>query len=233
LESLCFAWNVHDAIWEQQLSELASYQDIHGHCNVPHKYSENRSLGTWVGVQKAQYKLRGQGGRKTYLSDYRVQALESLGFAWNVHDALWEQQLSVLADDQHIRGHCNVPKEYSENRSLGWWVGTQRAQYKSRGQDGRITKMTDYRVQALESLGFVWNVLDALWELRFSELVDFQHIHEHCKVPHKYSENRPLGTWVTDQRTQYKLRGQDGRISNMTDYRVQALSGLCFAWTGW
>jgi hypothetical protein len=32
--------------WEERLSELADYRKIHGHCNVPRKYSQNAKLGT-------------------------------------------------------------------------------------------------------------------------------------------------------------------------------------------
>jgi hypothetical protein len=42
--------------WEVRFSELADYSKIHGHCNVPKKYSENTQLANWVGPQRGQYK---------------------------------------------------------------------------------------------------------------------------------------------------------------------------------
>jgi hypothetical protein len=34
--------------WQDRLSELADYSEIHGHCNVPRTYSENTKLANWV-----------------------------------------------------------------------------------------------------------------------------------------------------------------------------------------
>jgi hypothetical protein len=48
--------------------------------------------------------------------------LESLGFEWGVCNTTWEDRLRELADYRNIHGHCNVPKNYSENTQLGKWV---------------------------------------------------------------------------------------------------------------
>jgi hypothetical protein len=40
------------SVWEDCLSELADYRKIHGHRNVPQRYSENSKLGNWVVTQK-------------------------------------------------------------------------------------------------------------------------------------------------------------------------------------
>jgi hypothetical protein len=51
LESLGFEWVVCVATFKavttfkDSLNELAIYRKIHGHCNVPHNYSENPQLG--------------------------------------------------------------------------------------------------------------------------------------------------------------------------------------------
>jgi hypothetical protein len=115
-------WRV--SAWEERLSELADYRKIHGHCNVPQKYSENNNLGTWVATQRYQYRLHLEGKRSQQMTLPRIQALESLGFEWGVcvtHPA-WEDRLSELADYRKIHGHCNVPYNYSDNTKLGMWV---------------------------------------------------------------------------------------------------------------
>lgn len=35
----------------------AAYRELHGHCNVPARYSDNRRLGIWVSAQRQQYKI--------------------------------------------------------------------------------------------------------------------------------------------------------------------------------
>jgi hypothetical protein len=121
----------------------------------------------------------------------RIQALERLDFEWGV---AWEDRLSELADYHKIHGHCNVPRNYSENTKLGMWASTQRRN-KRLHVEGKKSSMTAFRIQALESLGFEWG----------SELAEYRKIHGHCNVPRNHSENTKLGMWVTNQRTNYWL----------------------------
>jgi hypothetical protein len=140
--------------WEFRFSELSDYRKIHGNCNVPQHYSENAKLGSWVKTQRTQYKLHREG-KISSLTPYRLQALESLGFKWNMKCSVWEVRLSELADYCKIHGHCNVPYNYSENAKLATWVSNQRQQYNS-NLNGETSPMTTFRIQELESLGFEW-----------------------------------------------------------------------------
>jgi hypothetical protein len=79
LESLGFEWDILGSKWEDRLIELARFRKIHGHCNVTHNYS--KELGNWVGTQRYNYRLHLQG-KKSNISLYRIQELESLGFEW-------------------------------------------------------------------------------------------------------------------------------------------------------
>jgi hypothetical protein len=81
LDGLGFNWDYPGATWEDRLSELVDYRKIHGHCNVPQRYSENYKLGHWVGTQRKQYKLHLEE-KTSQISLTRIQALESLGFEW-------------------------------------------------------------------------------------------------------------------------------------------------------
>jgi hypothetical protein len=94
LERLGFEWIVISiAAWDDRLNELADYRKIHGHCNVPKKYSENTKLGQWVIHQRYQYKLHLEG-KTSYMTTLRIQELESLGFEWSVVSVTsWEERL--------------------------------------------------------------------------------------------------------------------------------------------
>jgi hypothetical protein len=90
LESLGFQWDCSGArgsfpgaTWEDRLSELVEYREIHGNCNVPKRYSENAKLAHWVGTQRYQYKLQ-QEGKGSQMTLPRVKVLEGLGFKWKV-----------------------------------------------------------------------------------------------------------------------------------------------------
>jgi hypothetical protein len=231
LESLGFEWEWHSpgTTWEDHLSELADYRKIHGHCNVTQRYSENSRLGQWVGTQRHLYRLHLEGKTSQMILP-RIQALENLGFEWEWHypGTTWGDRLGELAEYRKIHGHCNVPISYKENAKLARWVATQRRQYRLH-LEGKISPMTTYRIQALESLDFEWGSRGAAWEVRLSELANYRKIHGRCNVPHDYLENSQLARWVENQRKQYNLH-QEGKKSSMTLSRIQALESLDFEW---
>jgi hypothetical protein len=139
-----------------------------------------------------------------------------------------EDRLSELADYRKTHGHCNVPRFYSENYTLGRWVSKQRTQYRLH-LEGKESQMSLPRIQELESLDFEWDMYSAAWEDRLAELADYRKIHGHCIVPNKYSENTPLANWVSTQRFNYKLQIK-GKTSHMTPSRIQKLESMGFEW---
>jgi hypothetical protein len=80
LESVGLEWEV-GVSWEDRLSELADFRNKYGHCNATKNYSGSVKLGRWVGNQRTHYKALLEG-KKTILTTFRVQQLESLGFEW-------------------------------------------------------------------------------------------------------------------------------------------------------
>ncbi|WP_454909824.1 Helicase associated domain protein [Variovorax gossypii] len=73
LDALGFEWTVRDTAWERRYEELAAYEQVHGHCNVPHGY--DGGLGRWVANQRFAAK------KNSYPEERRVR-LKALGFDW-------------------------------------------------------------------------------------------------------------------------------------------------------
>jgi len=49
LDSIGFTWGtMRDARWEIMLEELRKFKERKGHCNVPHRFSDNPKLGVPV-----------------------------------------------------------------------------------------------------------------------------------------------------------------------------------------
>jgi hypothetical protein len=215
--------------WDYRLGELADYRKVHGHCNVPQRYSENTKLGTWVAHQRHQYSLHLRG-ETSAITLPRIEALESLGFEWGIRSATctWEDRLSELADYRKLHGHCNVPQKHSEKAKLGTWVTNQRTQY-SLHLKRETSSITIPRIQALESLSFEWSSHGATWEVRLSELANYRKVHGHCNVPKKYNNNTKLGAWVANQRHQYSLHLR-GETPAITLPKIEALESLGFEW---
>jgi hypothetical protein len=101
----------------------------------------------------------------------RVRALEGIGFVRNQASPSWEDRLSELADYRKIHGDCIVPRSYNRNTQLASWVEYQRQEYRLY-LEGKISHMTDSRIQALESLGFECDSFAANWEFSLSEIAD-------------------------------------------------------------
>lgn len=68
-------------------------------------------------------------------------------------DLQWQKHLADLAEYKSKFGHCNVPFQYTNNKSLGYWVHNQRQVYK-KWLKGEPCSLTQSRINSLTSLGF-------------------------------------------------------------------------------
>eukprot|EP00978_Attheya_sp_CCMP212_P019940 scaffold56641_cov49-Attheya_sp.AAC.4 len=101
LEELDFIWNVFDWQWDQKLLQLQTFQQTHGHTNVPQSSKKSDGgFGAWVQSQRNHYRLFQQQQQQSnndsavstsssLLSAYRITPeriakLESIGFEWVV-----------------------------------------------------------------------------------------------------------------------------------------------------
>jgi hypothetical protein len=58
---------------------------------------------------------------------------------------------------------------------LGTWVGTQRKEYKK--------SLTEERIKKLNDVGFIWDRREDVFNLRFTELIEYKEKHGNCAVP--------------------------------------------------
>jgi len=194
-------------LWEIRISELLAFRQKHGHCNVPDKWSEHPSLGTWVGS------LRGPRRRKTLSLD-QVRRLEQIGFQWNPHGSSWETQFLALIEYKKRYGNCDVPAKWPNDLVLANWTGTQRSLMKA----GRLAKD---RVEQLNRVGFVWDRLNHSWERMLTTLGTYKEANGNLEVSPK--ENPALSRWMDRQR-QARTRGKLSR------QRTLQLEKLGFVW---
>jgi hypothetical protein len=82
LDKIGFVWidnntaalvSCYNQKWNKQYEKLVEFKRKNGHCIVPQKRKEDKSLGKWVNNQRT---------RKTYRQD-RKDLLDALGFVWN------------------------------------------------------------------------------------------------------------------------------------------------------
>lgn len=142
--------------WTEKFEQLLRFREDHGHCLVPNFHPENQALAQWAKRQRYQYKLKLASKRST-ITDERVKALDEVGFVWGSHEAIWSERLEELKKFRHENAHCNVPCRYKKNQQLALWVKRQRRQWKKK-VEGLPSSLTDERQEALDSIGFVWDM---------------------------------------------------------------------------
>lgn len=209
LENLGFCWDILEAQWEVMFQELLAYKEKFGDCNVRQRESEYAGLAAWVSRQRQEYK-------KHKLPPDKVKRLKALGIAWDAREVYWATMFGELLKFKAKYNHCNVTQSYSDNPQLAMWVKTQRVSYRKR----RLGKDT---VKRLEDAGFVWNPDESQWEKMFQELVRFKEKHGHCNVPLGSPNKTLFGSWISNQRSDYKK-------GNLNRNKVQKLSKLGFVW---
>ena len=216
-----------DKKWHEQYEKLVEYRQKNGHCIVPHKYKQDKSLGRWVSNQRANH-------NNNIMRPDRKKLLVEIGFVWRVApipdhasgiaaDASsiaaqekWHEQYEKLVEFRRKIGHCIVPRGFEQDKSLGRWVNQQRC---------NLTKnmLLPDRKKLLVEIGFVWRVEpiavhascvathassiaadasgeDKKWHEQYEKLVEFRQINGHSIVPRGYEQDKSLGRWVNQQR---------------------------------
>jgi hypothetical protein len=107
-----------------------------------------------------------------------------------------------------------VPHNCVSDPKLGNWVISQRSKYYKKD-------MSMERINRLESIGFVWDPLDAQWMKMYNRLVVYKMQHKSTNVPYNYTEDPPLGSWAYKQRY---------RKNELTGKRLDFLNSINFAW---
>ncbi len=240
----------HSTPWQRNFNDLKSFQQKNGHCNVPRKES---SLGNWVQKQRSGYKLYieqkkgSNGGRlksnQAPLTEEKVQALNSIGFIWDIHEFNFQLRLNRLQVFFQEHGHIDVPSTSNgEIKLLYKWLCRQKKEYK-KYLSGSDSNLTNDRRQSLEKLGFHIGMFDIVdtsekrprkfirksWEEQFEELVKFKKKYNHCMVPNRDKEYAKLSGWVQHQRAEKKKKAS-GSTSRLSDDQVKRLDEIGFVW---
>jgi len=141
-------------------------------------------------------------------------------------------------------------------RKLGRWAGENRRNYKRSLDDPE--RIEEYQILALERLGFDWDPKRTTWHKRYQQLKAFQQKHGHTRIPYRAAttskrdgdsdgssdddedndngesnnekQYRRLGSWIKNQRYQYKLYQESNPTSDMTLERINLLNDIDFEW---
>jgi hypothetical protein len=84
LEEISFQWQsvFFDEAFEKRCrAELIAFKEEFGHCNVPHRFANNPSLGQWCNNMKTAYNTIQKGMKSNRnISQDSIERLEEIGF---------------------------------------------------------------------------------------------------------------------------------------------------------
>jgi hypothetical protein len=150
----------YDQRWKSRFQDLVKYKLTHGDCIVPKSYKD-KGLHSWVRKQRILKKDFDLGlASEESMTQERVHALQSIGFAWVVghqsNDGQWEANFQQLVVFKSQYGHTRVPQSY--DKTLHKWVLNQRCRRRlleDKGE-GKAKGMTWTRIEKLDAIDFSW-----------------------------------------------------------------------------
>jgi hypothetical protein len=92
--------------WEDNFNALVEFKRRKGHCDVPLRWKEDSSLGSWVTRQKKQ--------RDSFkLTQEQIKRLNKIGFNWKKQavkfDIKWRVMFKRLLEYEKVHGDTLVP----------------------------------------------------------------------------------------------------------------------------
>lgn len=211
------------ASWSLMYRCAQDYVLENGNLDVPKRYvtPEGYSLGVWLHTQRQVYNKKIAG----VLTKSQIERLEAIGMRWeSIRDLSWERNFAEAK--RYYEMHGNLLVSVTDKRingiALGRWISQLRFYRKSGIQSAY---MTPERIQALDAIGMVWDVLDYLWEQNYSAAVRYHRDHGHLNVPADYvdADGIRLGAWINSIRSCKKGKNRRAQLSDEQTARLDAL----------
>jgi hypothetical protein len=147
--------------------------------------------------------------RREQLPNYQLEALEEIGFVWNVMDHKWKTLFVPSLQRYHqIYGHCDVPQAFVVPSNDPQWHDLETCQCYRLGsavnkirRGDAFTQQIEENIEELDSLGFYYNSFDRNWEERvLPALETYYHLYGHSNVETyfvipEHDEMWPERTW--------------------------------------
>ena len=149
LNSIGFDFDPIENEWHKNFNKLVAYKLQHGHMIFEDKRKYKKyiyiKLSVWVQNQRKLF-------RENDLPQEKIDKLEQLGIIWDTRETLWNENFEKLCDFKKLHNHLKVPRRINKKENLlGVWIKTQRAFYNK-------NKLSQERIEKLNSIGFVWEV---------------------------------------------------------------------------
>ena len=206
--------------WEQMFQKLWQYKEEKGDTRVPRNYPPDQKLAVWVQQQARMIRL----GK---MSAGKVEKLNAIQFDYSCrqHREEWDAMFYQLVGYKKASGQTRVSRKKlkegegereGQETKLALWVDTQR-------RLRRLNKLSEKKIERLNSIGFEWNAFLDKWEQMYNRLLKYKETHGHCLVPQRHSADGNLGEWVRTQR-RFMRKG------TLSADKVERLNAIGFEW---
>lgn len=198
---------IYENDWPLKYKEAVKFYEKNGHLRVPNTYTQNGiNLGRWIQIQRQLYK-------KNKVTYDRVVLLNKIGMVWNLDRSLkynlkWALVYKEVLKYYEENGNIEIPIDYfviinDEKVYLNNWIAVQRTMFLQ-------GKLSLDKKEMLDKVGMVWKIRNRYsWDKMFSLALDYYSLNGNLFIPKNYQvivngETVNLGTWVTNQRRNYK-----------------------------
>lgn len=211
LESIGMVWDVYDSQWEDSYKIAKEYYRENNDLIIKNSCVFNDfNLGSWISSQRNMYK-------NNNLSNDRIKKLEKIGMIWDASidaDKIWNDHYIIAKQyyEEHGNLLINTRSRYKGD-NLGAWINKNR---------NEKDKLSNDKINKLESIGMVWNVHHNKWYSNYELLKEYYNKNGNILVPFDYEQNGfRLGEW---------LKRQMGNHDKLSEEQVQLLEKLGIVW---
>ena len=214
LDALGFIWNSKDERWMNSFYQTKAYYEKHG-C-FPTSGNQDKEavvVSSWIRNQRQLYK-------KGKLNEKRISFLRSIDIITEPVSAEEKWEIAYQALASYVKENNHFPtasnsKESEEIYIMYRWMLRQRSA-KNAG------KLTEERVEKLDSIDFVWSFADELWNQRFDILQEY--VKQYHRLPSSKAKmcGECIGQWYIKQRKRY----EKGCLSPSQRIKLESLE--CF-----
>jgi len=185
--------------------------------------AKNAELKALVETLKQRHSNQEQEDDDDDLMSDDDDSTEDVGSPWNI-------KYKQLRQYRMANGDCKVPFTYKQNQPLGRWVGNQRTYYGNVQTGKKGQKITQERIEKLDSIGFFWGMKYSTGtERSFKDYISELQKYKATMGTFNVHPNHELGKWITRLRAEYKLF-KKGQPALITLDQIQELKKIGFRW---
>lgn len=178
-----------DVPWEDRIAEVEEFVKINGHGAIS-KSNANEDLVLWA--QKTRSRYFGNDLAIEY-----IEALNALGFVWDLYEYKWQERLKGLQEFKGEDGFITSIKK-DVNADYHNYAARLRTNYRK----GILPKE---KIEDLEKIGFVWEVEEHKWNIMYKELSEYNKQKREAELNFKSAkpQSKELRVWLTVQKAKY------------------------------